>query len=79
MTKNFRRFYYIFFHKLKELRAKAQLIWPIFFRRNYILKNRDIGSQGRSYDHNFRRFLPIFGENIANFFSKTNVMIKFLA
>jgi hypothetical protein len=28
------------------------------------------------YDHNFLRFLPIFGEKMA-FFSKTNVMIKF--
>jgi hypothetical protein len=30
---------------------------------------------GRCYDHNFLRFLPIFGEKMA-FFSKTNVMIK---
>jgi hypothetical protein len=29
----------------------------------------------RCYDHNFLRFLPIFGEKMA-FFSKTNVMIK---
>jgi hypothetical protein len=28
--------------------------------------------------HNFRRFLPIFGEKIG-FFSKTNVMIKIFA
>jgi hypothetical protein len=33
--------------------------------------------RGRCYDHNFLRFLPIFSEKIA-FFSKTNVMIKFL-
>jgi hypothetical protein len=34
-------------------------------------------SWGRCYDHNFLRYLPIFGEKIA-FFSKTNVMIQFL-
>jgi hypothetical protein len=33
--------------------------------------------RGRCYDHNFQRFLPIFGKKLA-FFSKTNVMIKFL-
>jgi hypothetical protein len=32
-------------------------------------------SWGRSYDHNFLRFFPIFGEKMA-FFSKTNVRIK---
>jgi hypothetical protein len=32
---------------------------------------------GRCYDHNFLRFLTIFGEKMA-FFSKTNVMIKIL-
>jgi hypothetical protein len=32
---------------------------------------------GRCYDHNFLRFLPIFAKKLA-FFSKTNVMIKFL-
>jgi hypothetical protein len=34
-------------------------------------------SWGRCYDHNFLRFLTISGEKMA-FFSKTNVMIKFL-
>jgi hypothetical protein len=34
-------------------------------------------TRGRCYDHNFLQFLPIFGEKLA-FFSKTNVMIKFL-
>jgi hypothetical protein len=34
-------------------------------------------TKGRCYDHNFRRFLLIFGE-ITAFFSKTNVMIIFL-
>jgi hypothetical protein len=29
------------------------------------------GNRGRCYDHNFWRFLPIFGEKLA-FFSKTN-------
>jgi hypothetical protein len=33
-------------------------------------------ARGRCYDHNFRRFLPIFGKKLA-FFSKTNVMIDF--
>jgi hypothetical protein len=32
---------------------------------------------GRCYDHNFWRFLTIFGKKLA-FFSKTNVMIKIL-
>jgi hypothetical protein len=32
---------------------------------------------GRYYDHNFLRFLPIFGEKIGVFL-KTNVMIKIL-
>jgi hypothetical protein len=32
---------------------------------------------GRCYDHNFLRFLTIFGEKMA-FFSKTNVLIKIL-
>jgi hypothetical protein len=32
---------------------------------------------GRCYDHNFLRFLTIFGEKVA-FFSKTNVMINIL-
>jgi hypothetical protein len=32
----------------------------------------------RCYDHNFLRFLPIFGEKMA-FFSKTDVMINFFA
>jgi hypothetical protein len=30
---------------------------------------------GRRYDHKFRRFLPIFGEKIGVFFSKTKVKI----
>jgi hypothetical protein len=34
-------------------------------------------NSGRCYDHNFLRCLPIFGEKMS-FFSKTNVMIKFL-
>jgi hypothetical protein len=34
-------------------------------------------SRGQCYDHNFRRFLPIFGEKMV-FFMKTNVMIQFL-
>jgi hypothetical protein len=33
---------------------------------------------GQCYDHNFLRFLPIFGEKFA-FFSKTNVMITIFA
>jgi hypothetical protein len=33
--------------------------------------------RGRCYDHNFPRFLPIFGKKMA-LFSKTNVMIKIL-
>jgi hypothetical protein len=32
---------------------------------------------GQCYDHNFLQYLPNFGEKMA-FFSKTNVMIKFL-
>jgi hypothetical protein len=39
--------------------------------------NVDLWIRGRCCDHNFLRFLPIFGEKMA-FFSKTNVMIKFL-
>jgi hypothetical protein len=35
-------------------------------------------SWGRCCDHNFLRFLPIFGEKKLAFFSKNNVMIKFL-
>jgi hypothetical protein len=35
-------------------------------------------ARDRCYDHNFLRFLPIFGNNIG-VFSKTNVMINFLA
>jgi hypothetical protein len=34
-------------------------------------------TRGRCYDHNFLRFLMIFGEKMA-FVSKTNVMIKIL-
>jgi hypothetical protein len=34
-------------------------------------------TRGRCYDHNFRQFLEFFGKKMA-FFSKTNVMIKFL-
>jgi hypothetical protein len=34
-------------------------------------------TRGRCYDHNFLQFSTIFGEKLA-FFSKTNVMIKFL-
>jgi hypothetical protein len=34
-------------------------------------------NRGRCYDHNFRRFLTIFGKKLA-FFLKTNVMIKIL-
>jgi hypothetical protein len=30
------------------------------------------------YDHNVQRFFPIFGVDKMAFFSKTNVMIKFL-
>jgi hypothetical protein len=43
------------------------------------LAARDSGARiwGRCYDHNFRRFFPIFGEKLA-FFSKTNVMIRML-
>jgi hypothetical protein len=33
-------------------------------------------SRGRCYDHNFLRFFPIFGENMAFFFN-TNIMINF--
>jgi hypothetical protein len=33
---------------------------------------------GRCYDHNFRRFSPIFGKNIGVFFLITNVTIQFL-
>jgi hypothetical protein len=40
-----------------------------------LAKNRPIW--GRCYDHNFLRFSPIFGEKMA-FFSKNNVVIKFL-
>jgi hypothetical protein len=35
-------------------------------------------NRGRCYDHDFLRFLTIFGEKICVFFSKTNVMIKIL-
>jgi hypothetical protein len=34
-------------------------------------------SRGRCYEHNFLRFLPIFGKKLASF-SKTNVIIKIL-
>jgi hypothetical protein len=34
-------------------------------------------TRGRCYDHNFLRFLTIFGEKMA-FLSQTNVMIKIL-
>jgi hypothetical protein len=34
------------------------------------------GTRDRCYDHNFLRFLTIFGKKLA-FFLKTNVMIKF--
>jgi hypothetical protein len=37
----------------------------------------EIESRGRCYDHNFLRFLPNFGKQLA-FFSKTNIMIKIL-
>jgi hypothetical protein len=33
-------------------------------------------TRGRCYDHNFRRFFPIFGEKLA-FILNTNVMINF--
>jgi hypothetical protein len=35
------------------------------------------GTKGRCYDHNFLRFLTIFGKKLP-FFSKTNVLIKLL-
>jgi hypothetical protein len=35
-------------------------------------------TRGRCYDHNFLRFLPIFGEKIGVFLKETNVMIKIL-
>jgi hypothetical protein len=34
-----------------------------------------IGTRGRCYDHNFLRFLPIFGEKIG-VFSKTNFLLN---
>jgi hypothetical protein len=40
-------------------------------------QHRCIQYWGRCYDHNFRRILPIFGEKMP-FFTKPNVMIKFL-
>jgi hypothetical protein len=40
--------------------------------RKFFLSGVDVN------DHNFLRFLPIFGEKKLVFFSKTNVMIKFL-
>jgi hypothetical protein len=33
---------------------------------------------GRCYDHNFLRFLPMFGKKLS-FFSKTNAMITIFA
>jgi hypothetical protein len=33
--------------------------------------------RGRCYDHNFLRFLPLFGAKKFAFFSKTNGMIEF--
>jgi hypothetical protein len=39
----------------------------------------DLTTRGRCYDHNFLRFLPIFGEKKLAFFSKTNVMITIFA
>jgi hypothetical protein len=43
------------------------------FTPNHAAKN----NRGQCYDHNFLRFLPIFGVKMATF-SKTNAMIKFL-
>jgi hypothetical protein len=48
-----------------------------FYRATIGHKVNDRVTRGRCYDHNFLRFLPIFGEKMA-FFSKTNVMIKIL-
>jgi hypothetical protein len=48
--------------------------YAFWFVINYICM---IVTRGRCYDHNFLRFLPIFGEKMA-FFSKTNGMIKIL-
>jgi hypothetical protein len=44
----------------------------------FMAKLINLGPRGRCYyDHNFLRFLPIFGVKIG-VFSKANVMVKFL-
>jgi hypothetical protein len=42
-----------------------------------ILSGDGFQTRGRCYDHDFHRFVPIFGEK-NGVFSKTNVMIEFL-
>jgi hypothetical protein len=43
-----------------------------------IFRFEQIGIRGRCYDHNFLRFLPIFGEKNWRFSQKNNLMINFL-
>jgi hypothetical protein len=43
------------------------VVSPHFFGELGILKIYNIGIRGRCYDHNFLRFLTIFGEKIGVF------------
>jgi hypothetical protein len=67
------------------IRAKFLTVVPLYPRIGWdkffsaaIGRNSAHNSRGRCYDHNFLRFLPIFGEKMA-FFSKTDVMITIFA
>jgi hypothetical protein len=53
-------------------------LYVYFYNAGVVNRSRRIGAWGRCNDHNFMRFLPIFGEKIGVFFKKNNVMKIFI-